>query len=142
MAAERRRRFGSVRVRTTAGASVIVGLALIVGAVVLVGVLRRSLYDNVETAARLRADDVVALLETGSRPEQLAVEDEESSLVQVLDERGRVLAASGNPSRVRTRSQASIPVRPERFGVCRSTMTTAPTGSLPPRRTPPTASCS
>lgn len=97
MAAERvGGRFGSVRVRTTIGATAIVGVALIIGAVVLVGVLRRNLYDNVQTAARLRADDVVALLEAGSRPEQLAVEDEDASLVQVVGADGRVLAASGN----------------------------------------------
>lgn len=96
MAGERRRRLGTVRVRTTAGATFVVGVALLVGAVVLVGVLRRNLVDNVDTAARLRADDVVALLEGGATPEDLAVDDEEASLVQVLDPAGRVVAASGN----------------------------------------------
>jgi len=96
MAGERRRRLGTVRIRTTAGAVVVVGVALLVGAVALVIVLRQNLVDNVETAARLRADDVVALLEAGSTPDALAVDDEEASLVQVLDAGGRVLAASGN----------------------------------------------
>lgn len=96
MAGDRRRRLGAVRVRTTAGATVVVGVALLVGAVVLVVVLRRNLVDNVETAARLRADDVVAVLEAGSTPDALAVDNEEASLVQVLDARGRVVAASGN----------------------------------------------
>lgn len=96
MAGDRRGRLGTVRVRTTAGATVVVGVALLVGAVVLVVVLRRNLVDNVETAARLRADDVVALLEAGTTPDALAVDDEEASLVQVLDASGRVVAASGN----------------------------------------------
>ena len=81
MAGEWRRRLGTVRVRTTTGATVVVGVALLIGAVVLVGVLRRNLVDNVETAARLRADDVVALLESGTTPGELAVDDEEASLV-------------------------------------------------------------
>ena len=96
MAGDRRSRTGTVRVRTTAGATAVVGIALLAGAVVLVLVLRRNLVDNVETAARLRADDVVALLEAGTTPNELAVDDEEASLVQVLDARGRVVAASGN----------------------------------------------
>lgn len=96
MAGDRGGRLGTVRVRTTAGATVVVGVALLVGAVVLVVVLRRNLVGNVETAARLRADDVVALLEAGTTPDELAVDDEEASLVQVLDARGRVVAASGN----------------------------------------------
>lgn len=96
MAGDRRARFATVRVRTTAGATVIVGVALVIGAVLLVGVLRRNLADNVETAARLRAEDVAALLEAGTTPDALAVDDEEASLVQVLDQDGHVVAASGN----------------------------------------------
>jgi signal transduction histidine kinase len=96
MAGELRRRLDTVRVRTAAGATAVVGVALVVGAVVLVGVLRRNLVDSVETAARLRADDVVALLEAGTAPGALSVDGEEASLVQVLGPDGRVVAASGN----------------------------------------------
>lgn len=95
MAADRRG-LGTVRVRTTAGATVVVGLALFVGALVLVAVLRRNLVENVETAARLRAADVVVLLEAGTTPDEVAVDGEEASLVQVVDSIGRVVAASGN----------------------------------------------
>lgn len=94
--AGRRRRLATVRVRTTVGATAVVGVALVIGAVVLVGVLRSNLVDNVDTAARLRADDVVALLEADTAPGELAVDSEEASLVQVVDQRGRVVAASGN----------------------------------------------
>jgi signal transduction histidine kinase len=96
MAGDRSRRLGTVRVRTTAAATGVVGVALIVGALLLMGVLRRNLTDNVETAARLRADDVVALIEAGATPDELAVDDEEASLVQVINDRGLVVAASGN----------------------------------------------
>lgn len=89
-------RLGSVRVRTTLATTVVVGVALAVGGVVLVGLLRSSLTDNVETAASLRAADVVALLDAGDAPGALTVDGEESSLVQVLDRAGAVVAASAN----------------------------------------------
>jgi signal transduction histidine kinase len=83
-------------VRTTVGATVVVGLALVVGAFALVAWLSRSLTEDVETTARLRADDVVALLESGTPPGALAVEDQEDSAVQVVAGNGRVVAASAN----------------------------------------------
>lgn len=96
MAERRQFRFATVRVRTTVGATVIVGVALVVGSVVLVGVLRSSLRDNVRTAVELRAEDVVSLLEGGGDLGELAVDDEDDSLVQVLDRSGGVVAASAN----------------------------------------------
>ena len=92
-----------MRARTTLVAGVVVGVALLVGALGLLGVLRRSLYDNVESAARLRAEDVVALLESGTPAAELSVEedddgDEETSLIQVLDDSGAVLTSSSNVS--------------------------------------------
>lgn len=96
MGVDRRRRLGTVRVRTTIAAAGVVGVALLVGALVLVAVLRRNLVDNVDTAARLRAEDVASLLEAGTATEALAVDDEEASLVQVVDDRGDVVAASEN----------------------------------------------
>ena len=99
MAAERplRARLGTVRVRTTLVAVVVTGLALAVGAVVLVAVLRQTLTREVEAAARLRAEDVASVLATDSGGRgPLAVDDAEESLIQVLDEGGRVVAASAN----------------------------------------------
>jgi signal transduction histidine kinase len=87
----------SVRTRTVVGATAVVGLALTIGAVSLVVLLRRTLTDDVETAAALRADDVVALLRDGREPpDVLAAEGDDESLVQVLDRDGRVIAASAN----------------------------------------------
>jgi signal transduction histidine kinase len=108
-----------VRVRTTIGATAVVGVALVVGSLILVGVLRRDLRSSVDRTAKLRARDVAALLSSGTPPTDLPVDGEESSLVQVLDGRGRVVASSGNvagepaiadvaPGAVRTVGQLAI----------------------------------
>lgn len=116
-----------MRVRTTAAATLVVGLALVVGAAGLLGVLRQSMEDNVESAARLRADDVTLLLESGRPPEDLAVEedddgDQETTFVQVVDAHGQVLTSSSNidgrPALARlrsgqTRRVESLPLAPE-----------------------------
>ena len=57
--------FGTVRVRTTVAAVVVVGLSL-VGALVMVAVLRHFLTREVETAALLRGRDVAMVLGSGS----------------------------------------------------------------------------
>jgi signal transduction histidine kinase len=100
MAAERRRglaRLGTVRVRTTVAAVVVAGLAMAVGGLALVAVLRASLTGELATAARLRGQDVAAVL--ASEPvgrNALAVDEADELLIQVLDGGGRVVAASPN----------------------------------------------
>jgi signal transduction histidine kinase len=100
MAAERRRglaRLGTVRVRTTVAAVVVAGLAMAVGGLALVAVLRGALTGELRTAARLRGQDVAELLAAdpaGRGP--LAVDEADELLIQVLDERGRVVIASPN----------------------------------------------
>jgi signal transduction histidine kinase len=84
----------SVRVRTTAGAVAVVGVALVVGAVVLVVVVRSTLTGNVRAAAELRAAEVAAQLSAGGTP-GLAVTPPDEQLIQVLAG-GRVVAASAN----------------------------------------------
>jgi signal transduction histidine kinase len=118
MAAERLRVLpGSVRVRTTVAAVAVVGVAMVVGAVVLVVVLRSTLTREVRAAARLRGEDVAAVLGAGSGaagPGPLAVDDADELLIQVLDEAGRVVAASpnveGRPPVARLRPGASAEV--------------------------------
>ncbi len=87
---------GGVRLRTTAGAVLVVGLALAVGGVALVLEMRRTLEREVRTAAELRARDVADVLESGTTPEALAVDDVEALLVQVVDPDGDVVASSPN----------------------------------------------
>jgi signal transduction histidine kinase len=90
-------RLGTVRVRTTVAAVVVVGLAMGVGAMVLTAVLRNSLMGEVRSAARLRGQDVAALLASDPSPRgPLAVGEADELLIQVLDEGGRVVAASPN----------------------------------------------
>jgi signal transduction histidine kinase len=84
----------TVRARTTAAAVVVVGVALVAGAIALVGTLRSSLERDVEIAARLRAEDVAAALEEGARPGMLALGDGDDSFVQIVDRSGTVIAAS------------------------------------------------
>jgi signal transduction histidine kinase len=104
MAAERRRswaalargRSGTVRVRTTVAATLVVGVAMAIGAVALVAVLRVTLTREVLASAQLRGADVAAVLEAGTPPGELAVGDPEDLLIQVLDAGGRVVASSPN----------------------------------------------
>lgn len=93
-----RHRWSSVRVRTTMAAVAVVALALAIGAVALVTVLRRSLTDQVRTAAQLRAADVLDSLATGELTATLAVGEEDDLFIQVIDERGVVVTASRNVS--------------------------------------------
>jgi signal transduction histidine kinase len=108
---------GSVRVRTTVAAVAVVGVAMVVGAVVMVVVLRNTLTREVRAAARLRAEDVAAVLGAGSGaagPGTLAVDDADELLIQVLDGGGRVVASSpnveGRPPVARLRPGASAEV--------------------------------
>jgi signal transduction histidine kinase len=97
MAADRGwRRPGTVRVRTTVAAVVVVGVAMVVGGVALVVVLRNALTGEVLASTRLRATEVAADLEAGTRPDALAVGEAEDLLIQIVDERGQVVASSRN----------------------------------------------
>lgn len=88
-----RARAGTVRVRTTGAAVLVVGLALTIGAVVLVVSLRNSLLANAQTAAEQRAADVAAVLES-TTPDGLGLENQDDVVVQVLDSDGRVVAST------------------------------------------------
>ena len=75
-------------------AVVLVGVALLVGAVALVSVMRSALTESVRVDAQARALDVVADLERGTAPRDLVMPTTDDLLIQVLDADGRVLAAS------------------------------------------------
>src|SRR5918996_1549896 len=87
---------GTVRVRTTVGAVAVVGVALLIAAIAMVVLLRRSLTANVTTAARARADAVADLVAEGSSGRIVSVGDPEAEFVQVLDSRGDVVRYSRN----------------------------------------------
>lgn len=91
------RRLGTIRVRTTIAACLVVALALAVGGMLLVSVLRRSLSDDVERAALTRATEVAASVRQGDLVTPLGSTGDEGALVQVVDaSSGRVLSASKN----------------------------------------------
>ncbi len=85
---------GTVRFRATAAAVVIVGLALVVGAIGVLAVLRATLTDEVRDATFLRADDVLSALLAGTAPDRLVTGVDDDFQIQVLDARGTLVAAT------------------------------------------------
>ena len=85
-----------MRAATTAVATVFVGIALVVGGAALIAVLRQTLIDEVEEAARLQALDVVHQLEAGRPPVLEVAGSRDEQLIQVLGPDGSVLASSPN----------------------------------------------
>ncbi len=96
MAADSLLRRVGLRVRVAAVACVTVGVALTIGALLLVAMLRGRLDNAATTAATLRARDVTALAEAGALPRQLALPGEETAFVQVIDQAGSVIASTEN----------------------------------------------
>ena len=90
-----RRRLG-LRLRIAAVAVLTVGVALFIGAALLVATLRGRLDSAATTAASLRAHDIAALAEAGALPHQLALPGEETAFVQVVDQNGSVIASTDN----------------------------------------------
>jgi signal transduction histidine kinase len=95
---------GTVRVRTTLGATAVLGLSLIIASVALVVFVRRSLTEDVRTAARAEAASLQTALDDDISPDTLADSDGDDGYVQILDEDGRVIAS--------TRSMAGAPPPP------------------------------
>jgi signal transduction histidine kinase len=128
MAAEQRgrlARLASIRSRTTFAATLVVVTAMVLGAVLVVVVLRHTLIDNLEDAARRRGRDVAALVRQGALPSVLGSAGEEDAIVQVLDDRQRVISTTenltGQPAvlpamrekRTRVRTVTGLPIEDE-----------------------------
>ncbi len=71
------------------------GAALLLAAIAMVLLLRQSLTDNVRTATRVRATEIVDLL-TKNPNGPLRVEDVEEEFIQVFDADGRLVRSSEN----------------------------------------------
>ena len=91
-----RDRMGSIRVRTTAVAVLVVGVSLLVAAAAVVIFLDRSLRGHVRTEGLIRAEAIVDELAAGASAFTSGDPDEE--FVQVQDADGRVVMASSNLS--------------------------------------------
>ncbi|MFE5410128.1 sensor histidine kinase [Microbacterium sp. NPDC056569] len=89
MAEPRRRR--SLRTRISAAATLVVAAALVVGALAFYGTLSVSIHDATVRAAETRAEQLAARIEAEGPS---AVTELDDDIVQVLDEDGRVVAAS------------------------------------------------
>lgn len=101
MAADRKpwwRRLTTVRARTTAAATAIVGLALAVAAVSLLVLLRRSLVEQIDEVAEGRADEIAALARQGDLSAALAVAGDDA-IIQVVDDTGRVVGSTASVER-------------------------------------------
>ncbi|MFA1547811.1 sensor histidine kinase [Actinomadura chokoriensis] len=89
-----RRRLGSVRARTTVGATAVVAAALVAAGLAVVLLLRANLAGQADLRAEVTARDVASQLATGTSFGGLDLPDAEDHPVQVVGEDGRVRAAS------------------------------------------------
>ena len=88
-------RLATIRAITTVVATIVVTIALVVGAAGLIAALRRTMVDELTEAAQAQAADVVGQLEAG-RPPVLEVAGADEQLIQVMTPAGAVVAASPN----------------------------------------------
>lgn len=93
-----RRAFGSVRARTTLAATLVVAVALIVGAAAFFLVLRGSVLSSVERTAQSRAEQLADAVDQSGLDVIAALDDE---IVQVVDDTGTVLATADDVAEVR-----------------------------------------
>ena len=89
-----------VRGRSTIAAVVVVAAGLGVGTATFLGLLQRELISSVQTAATTRAAEVTAQMRqggiTGLPAELTSASARGGQIVQVIDDSGRVVAASSD----------------------------------------------
>jgi signal transduction histidine kinase len=87
---------GGLRLRLALLAALVTLIALVVGAGLLLSVLRNRLDSAATSVALARAQDVAALASSGALPAQLAFPGENDALIQVVTADGTVVASTGN----------------------------------------------
>ncbi|HZL04894.1 MAG TPA: HAMP domain-containing sensor histidine kinase [Coriobacteriia bacterium] len=85
-----------VRSTTTLATTAAGAMILTAAGLALIAMLRTDLTAGVEASVQSRAHDVTSLLNAGSVPAVIPTARDDSSVVQVLDATGAVLASSGN----------------------------------------------
>lgn len=90
------RRFQTVRIRATIGATLIVAIALVLAGILLVSVLRRTQLDTIDSSLELRARDIEGLIDGGASLSTVAVQSDEDGFIQIVDSTGAVVASSEN----------------------------------------------
>ncbi len=88
----------SLRVRLTVISTLVVALGLAAAGVLLVAALDRSLLASLDESARQRAGDIAALVDAGQLADPLPTFG--SAVAQVVDDEGRVLAATPGGDRL------------------------------------------
>jgi signal transduction histidine kinase len=88
-------RLATIRAITTAVATIVVAVALTVGAIGLIAAARSTMVNEVTEAAQKQAAEVVGQLESG-RPPVLEVAGSDEQLVQVMTPASAVVASSPN----------------------------------------------
>ncbi|HVW32164.1 MAG TPA: ATP-binding protein, partial [Acidimicrobiia bacterium] len=84
----------TVRARTVAGASVALGIALLLSASTAGALLRRSLIRSLDEVAEVRAADVASLAYDNGRDLPQGIASHNGEIIQVVAPDGRVLASS------------------------------------------------
>jgi len=87
---------GSVRARTTLGATAVVAVALVAAGLAVVLLLRANLAGRADLQAEVAAREVASQLATGTPFDRLELDDGDEHPVQVVDALGRVRAVSEN----------------------------------------------
>lgn len=98
MRAELRRRlrvFSTVRARSALLATLVVGAAMAVGALVLIGLFRSQLEDSLDQSLQQQANDRALLLDEGSDPQSLVTVLEEEAMVWIGRADGTSVAVGG-----------------------------------------------
>ena len=90
------RAFRSVRARTTLGATVVVAVALLIGAFSFYGILSSSIHASAERAAEQRLDELAERFDGpgGGPGGERGVDSLDDEIVQIIGEDGAVRAAS------------------------------------------------
>lgn len=77
---------------------IVVGVAVFGTSAWLINSQRSSLTSGLQSTALLRAQDLASAIEDGTIPTDIAVKNEDSSFVQVINLNGTVVASSENIS--------------------------------------------
>lgn len=93
----KRRRFG-IRFQITFAATLVVAATLALSGIALILLVQQSLVGSLDAAATARARDVASLANAGTLPSIIPNAGEESSLVQIVDSSGAVIASTQNVS--------------------------------------------